>query len=58
MDHQTLMTAYQTVSGIADTKRTEAQQYPVGSHEWTKYFDQAEALSNAAVKILEINSND
>lgn len=58
MDHQTLMTAYQTVSGIADAKRTEAQQHPIGSHEWTKYFDQAEALSNAAVKILEIKSND
>ena len=58
MDHETLMAAYQTVSGIADTKRTEALSHPIGSHKWTKYFDQAEALSNAAVKILEINSND
>ena len=58
MDHETLMAAYQTVSGIADTKRTEAQQYPIGSNEWNKYFDQAEALSNAAVQILNINSND
>ena len=58
MDHKTLMIAYQTVSGIADTKRTAAQQYPIGSHEWNKYFDQAEALSNAAVQILEIKTND
>jgi hypothetical protein len=58
MDHKTLMIAYQTVSGIVDTKRTEAQQYPIGSHEWNKYFDQAEALSNAAVQILEIKTND
>ena len=50
--------SFETVSGIADTKRTEAQQYPIGSHEWNKYFDQAEALSNAAVQILEIKTND
>jgi len=58
MDQPTIIEAYATVSGLADNKRAEAKQYPVGSHDWCKYFDQAEALSKAALAILEMKSND
>jgi len=58
MDQSTIIQAYTTVSGMADTKRAEARQYPVGSHEWCKYFDQAEALSKAALAVLDIKDND
>lgn len=58
MDHSTIIQAYTTVSGMADTKRAEARQYPVGSHDWCRYFDQAEALSKAAVAILTMEDND
>lgn len=53
-----MIKAYATVSGMADTKRDEARQYAVGSHDWCKYFDQAEALSKAALAILDIKDND
>jgi len=43
---------------MADTKRAKARQYPVGSHDWCKYFDQAEALSKAALAVLDIKDND
>ena len=53
-----MIKAYTTVSGMADTKRAEAKQHAVGSHDWCKYFDQAEALSKAALAILNIKDND
>jgi hypothetical protein len=58
MDQPTIIQAYATVSGMADTKRAEAKQYPVGSHDWCKYFDQAEALSKAALAVLNMENND
>jgi len=58
MDQSTIIQAYTTVSGMADTKRAKARQYPVGSHDWCKYFDQAEALSKAALAVLDIKDND
>ena len=58
MDQSTIIQAYTTVSGMADTKRAEDRKYPVGSHEWCKYFDQAEALSKDALAVLDIKDND
>lgn len=58
MDYATKIKAYTTVSGMADTKRAEAGQHAVGSQDWCKYFDQAHALSQAALAILDIKDND
>ena len=58
MDQTTMFKAFETVSGMADAKIAEADNLKRGSQDWFRYYDQAQALNEAAIAILNIKNND
>ena len=43
---------------MADAKIAEADNLERGSQDWFRHYDQAQALINAAIAILNIKDND